>query len=448
MRSGVALLAAAAAAQPRDPCDSGRMTAEEAALCPVDLTRRPARVSFVACDKHALPSSIGRRKGQASRKLLSLGRDLLRQKMSFASSTPGRKRPSSYMSGGASPPRSYVSATQIQTMVDAYGGAWLATASVFADTHFDASRAWWGDAAALEGPSFTLLMDKRLRTLKTKRTTDFWVRHLSWYDRLLTMPPVSCAPPNGSASGSEWDACLQLFRQQQTDALALPDPVVTREDRVAVSGTVSILPFWWSPSGCQVDPDARHHTRCFRSGRVTTPEEQLRMLRAAVRRHNSYFGGGTVVGVCDAAGAQAVRDALAGETLLEVPELHCDAQGPDSFPDLRGGKALPWLLLEHAQRSLRRWGATRVLYNEPDQILHFTNMRAVFAGLSRTTYIVPHRLEEWPAGEFRIAGRTVTVPLPKGARAFNVSGKLLLATTAGTAHNCGRKRIPRKLVLV
>eukprot|EP01062_Namystynia_karyoxenos_P043872 TRINITY_DN32130_c0_g1_i1.p1 TRINITY_DN32130_c0_g1~~TRINITY_DN32130_c0_g1_i1.p1 ORF type:complete len:464 (+),score=96.49 TRINITY_DN32130_c0_g1_i1:199-1590(+) len=334
-------------------------------------------------------------------------------------------------------PRKGLFAGTLQQAVDLYGAAFLMSAKRFLAEEFEAGRHWYKQKLLLEGPSFTLLHNPRFLTMKTHRITDFWVWHLSQADKMLTDPPVSC----GEQPAEAMRDCRRLLWEQQERALQQPDPVLSPADTAhAAAAVVCIVPFYWSREGCQQQYGySRGH--CWRSGLVTTPAEQLRMLRATVRRQNSYFPNRTVVGVCDAESAAAVREALGPGALMDLPVLHCMSQGPRSWPTLRSGRGLPYLLLEYAQDRIKGWGARQVLYNEPDQVLHISNVRALIDAIDFGRYVTPHRLEEWPTGPLRIGQRNVTVPIPIYARALYINGRLMCTTSAGTPQSACRHKV-------
>eukprot|EP01062_Namystynia_karyoxenos_P007311 TRINITY_DN12572_c0_g1_i3.p1 TRINITY_DN12572_c0_g1~~TRINITY_DN12572_c0_g1_i3.p1 ORF type:complete len:501 (+),score=152.70 TRINITY_DN12572_c0_g1_i3:82-1503(+) len=314
---------------------------------------------------------------------------------------------------------------------DLFSAAWIMTAKMFATTDFSAARSWFGSTAAIEGTSFELIVNPLIASQHTLKITDFWVRHLSAADRLLSFAPVNC---NAEAPPAEFAECRRLFWDQQEHALQQPDPVLDpAEAAYAANMTVAIMPFYWSNEGCQSDLVYAGAADCYRSGAITSPGQLLRMLQATVRRQNAYFPNRTVLGVCDEASAEAVRKALPPGSLFELAVLHCASRGPRSSPALRGGRGLPYLMMDYGQDNLARWGAQRVLYNEPDQVLHISNVRALIDGVNDMKYIHPHRLEERPPNPLRLGSRSVYLPPPRLVRALNISGRIFYKSTAGTA---------------
>eukprot|EP01062_Namystynia_karyoxenos_P059319 TRINITY_DN50763_c0_g1_i1.p2 TRINITY_DN50763_c0_g1~~TRINITY_DN50763_c0_g1_i1.p2 ORF type:complete len:483 (+),score=111.17 TRINITY_DN50763_c0_g1_i1:91-1539(+) len=320
----------------------------------------------------------------------------------------------------------------MRAMINAYGGAWLAPAGLFAAADFDPRRRFWRREGPLEGPSFVLAFTPGVSTLKTDPVSHFWVHHLSWLDQYLTVR-AGCGV-NASAPRLGW--CREELQRRLRELPPPPAP----EPPAGGARVVSLIPFYWSSQPCAARLEDRSGD-CYTSGRATTPALRLAQLRRVAAAHWAYFGNGTVIGVCDEAARTAVAGALGGVPVLGLLVLRCREKGPQLRPQWRSGLALPWLLLEQARPLVRDWNATHVFYNEPDQVPFLSNLSGVLAGAAGRAYVVPHRLEEWPEGDLRVGGDTVRLPAPpRSARAFSLpygGGRVALTTTAGSPQGCG-----------
>ncbi|KAJ1455220.1 hypothetical protein M885DRAFT_520501 [Pelagophyceae sp. CCMP2097] len=317
--------------------------------------------------------------------------------------------------------------------VGAYAAAWLVRRDTFMETSF-------GDKLGMEFHDFFVFHqggNGRPRvSLKSADAGAFWVDHLGGFEHAVMR--------DGKLSTQAKAAQIEA---QLLSAEARCSAPHTRNSKYPenVLPPLALVPFW--AGAPEVDSAGRvvgnSHSKSSRETKI----RQLRLVLCSIE--NALPGARVVVGVANAADADALRQFSDGNTIFDAPNGQKSAaaaashqRGPPPLfavlhVDCAHGAFLSFSTFRRVQAfidgSPETWSTDYVYFTEADQLLHSNLPTAdIFAALGQHVYVQPNRLHQRQSALVEIDGRPDHAKRGYGFD-MNICGGALVAVSASRA---------------
>lgn len=263
---------------------------------------------------------------------------------------------------------------------EAYSGAWLTSTKTFVEKTIDHEKVYsWG--LNMEAASFIML--RNTRRVKSVDLFDFFVNHLSWYERLLSETTAAYGKPN-DGSNVVTEAVIRRLKAQ-TKALNETSHHAPHQKNLK---TVVLMPFFASKWTGKIGKDAGHSNH----------ELRRQYLSACFWSFHSIFPHV----VASTATAQD-RDWLLQDSGLPFFDV-ITHNHPEKGPGVPKPSALGMATVVEAHRALQdkrastilpdmSWGEFEyILYTESDQVIYLRDIgRLLHEAKKPKTLVLPHR---------------------------------------------------------